>query len=354
MEPMTARERILAAFNRQPLDRIPTDIWATNEVWDKLRQYFGASADILASLHIDGIDSVNAIYTGPALPVMPVGESIDYWGMRYREVQYPAGNYMEQVYYPLAEARSYLDLEKYQWPQTTWFDYSQLAAAAIQARKRRAVMCGYMAPFYFHNKLRGLEQSLIDPLEDPEFTHAILQKISDFFYEHHRQMFAAAPGLIDVAQVTDDYGSQTGPLISLDIFRRFYRPHLQRFIDLCREFGIKVFHHDDGSMRLFLPDLVAMGIEILNPLQWTCPGMDLLELKRDFGDKLCFHGGVDNQQILPFGTPAEVRAEVRRCIDALASDGTGYILAPCHNIQAVTPIENIMAMYDEAWHYGRF
>jgi uroporphyrinogen decarboxylase len=96
-----------------------------------------------------------------------------------------------------------------------------------------------------------------------------------------------------------------------------------------------------------------MGIDILNPVQHNCPGMEMDGLKADFGGNICFHGGVDNQEILPFGTPDDVRAEVRRCIDALASDGTGYILAPCHNLQAVTPVENIVAMYDEAWHYGK-
>jgi uroporphyrinogen decarboxylase len=97
-----------------------------------------------------------------------------------------------------------------------------------------------------------------------------------------------------------------------------------------------------------------MGIDLLNPVQWTCPGMDMVELKHDFGDRICFHGAVDNQHVMPFGTPEEVRAEVRHCIDALASDGTGYILAPCHNLQGHTPLENILAMYDEAWQYGAF
>jgi uroporphyrinogen decarboxylase len=167
-------------------------------------------------------------------------------------------------------------------------------------------------------------------------------------------MFEACDGLIDVTQVTDDFGTQAGPMINLKVFREFYAPHLRRFIDLAHSFGIKVFHHDDGAIRTFIPDLVEMGVDILNPLQWTCPGMDLKELKKDFGQKLCFHGGVDNQRVLPFGTTEEVRKEVRHCIDALASDQTAYILAPCHNIQSITPLENIIAMYSEAWKYGRF
>lgn len=154
--------------------------------------------------------------------------------------------------------------------------------------------------------------------------------------------------------LTDDLGSQTCPLISLSIYKEFLMPHHKAMIGLCKEYGIKVFHHDDGSMRQFIPYLFEMGIDILNPIQHNCPEMDMNELKEQFGTKICFHGAVDNQSVLPFGTTEEVRQEVRRCIDALASDKTGYILAPCHNIQSCTPIENIIAMYNEAHEYGNF
>ncbi|MCC6445133.1 MAG: uroporphyrinogen-III decarboxylase-like protein [Armatimonadetes bacterium] len=351
---MNSRERVLAAINREPLDRIPTDIWATGEVWEKLRRHFGDGTDIHRALHIDGIASVGARYAGPPLPEPPEGETVDYWGIRAKRVDYGTGAYYEQSFHPLAEARTIDDLERYPWPKADWFDCSEMPAAAKAARETHAVSCGYMAPFYFHNLLRGLETSLVDPLEDAEFTRHLLSRLSDSFYEVHLRMFETCEGLIDTAHVTDDYGSQTGPLIGLKTFREFYKPHLKRFADLCRGFGIKVFHHDDGAIRPFLPDLIEIGIDILNPVQANCPGMEMEGLKRDFGDVLCFHGGIDNQAVLPFGTPEEVRAEVRHAIDALASDRTGYILAPCHNLQPVSPVENILAMYDEAWHYGKF
>lgn len=350
---MNSRERMLAVINHQKPDRIPTDIWATDEVWAKLRKHFGPGADIAAQLRIDGIAGVGPKYIGPPIPPVPEGESLDMWGKRFRRVHYATGAYMEQCAWPLADATSIDDLERYRWPSADWFDYSQVPAAARAAREKQVVMSGYMAPFFFHNLLRGLEVSLMDPFDDPEFTDHLLKRLCDFFYEHHYRTFEACKGLIDTAQVTDDLGSQTGPLISMDTFRRFYRPHMQRFIDLCHSFGIKVFHHDDGAIRAFIPDLVEMGIDILNPIQAYCPGMEMDGLKRDFGSRLCFHGAIDNQRILPFGTPDEVRAEVRHAIDTLASDGTGYILAPCHNLQAVTPVENIIAMYDEAWNYGK-
>ncbi len=350
---MNARERILAAIKHQPADRIPTDIWATKEVWAKLRTHFGEGVDIVAALHIDGFAGVGAEYVGPPLPAMAEGESVDLWGIRTKRIVYDGGDYDEQSLNPLGKAQTIDDLNAYAWPTSDWFDYSKMRAKAEQVRQAQVVACGYMAPFYYHNLLRGLEQSLIDPLEAPEFTHELIRRICDFFYAHHRRMFEACEGLIDTAQVTDDLGSQTGPLISLPLYREFYAPHHRRFIDLCHEFGIKVFHHDDGNCRPFLPLLVDMGIDILNPIQWRCPGMDMRDLKAQFGKRICFHGAVDNQQTLPFGTPEDVRSEVRRCIDTLASDGTGYILAPCHNLQAVSPVENILAMYDEAWRYGK-
>jgi len=350
---MNSRERVLAAINRQPVDRVPTDMWATGEVWAKLRSHFGEGADIATELHLDGFGHAGPEYVGPASPQMPADESVDFWGIRRRSVPHEGGAYDEQYFWPLAAARTIDDLNKYTWPEADWFDCSGMKAKAQQGATTHVVQCGYMAPFLNHNILRGLEQSLVDPLVDPEFTHYLVGRISDFLYDQHRMMFEACEGFIDIAQVTDDLGSQTGPLISMDLYREFYAPHHKRFIDLCHEFGIKVFHHDDGGCRPFLPVLAEMGIDILNPIQWTCPGMDMKELKAEFGDRVCFHGAIENQRILPFGTPEEVRAEVRHCIDALAGDGTGYILAPCHNLQVNTPVENIIAMYDEAWVYGK-
>jgi uroporphyrinogen decarboxylase len=351
---LNSRERMLAAINHEPVDRIPTDIWATGEVWDCLRAAYGDEPAVRAALHIDGMASPGPEYIGPLLPSMPSGETVNEWGMRKRNITYATGSYDEQYFYPLASAQTMEDLDAYAWPKADWYDYSKMREQAQEMGREQVVMCGYMAPFFYHNMLRGLELSLMDPHDDPDFTNAILDGICTFFLEYHQRCFEACDGLIDIAQVTDDYGAQYGPMISLDTFRTIYQPRLRQFIDLCHGFGIKVFHHDDGAARIFLPDLVEMGIDILNPVQHTCPGMEMGGLKQDFGEKICFHGAIDNQYVLPMGSEEEVRAEVRDCIDKLASDGTGYILAPCHNLQPVSPMENIVAMYDEAYNYGRF
>jgi uroporphyrinogen decarboxylase len=256
-------------------------------------------------------------------------------------------------HHPLAQAETIADLEAYPWPDPDWFDYSALPELCARY-PGRAIQVGYTAVFYYHNMLRGLELSLMDPLLRPEFTHYLVQRISDTFAEYHRRCFEATRGLADVTQVTDDWGSQHGLLCSPLVFEEFYRAPTQRAIDLAKSYGLLVFHHDDGDMRPLLPTLTEMGIDVLNPIQWRCGDWDLHALKGRFGKRLCFHGGVDNQQTLPRGTPDEVRAEVKWLIEALASDRTGLILAPCHNVQAITPVENVVAMYEAAQEYGTF
>jgi uroporphyrinogen decarboxylase len=126
---------------------------------------------------------------------------------------------------------------------------------------------------------------------------------------------------------------------------------MKRMMDLAHQAGAFVFHHNDGSIRKMIPDLIETGVDVLNPVQWRCRGMEREALKRDFGDRLVFHGAMDNQQTLAFGTPEDVRREVLDNLRILG-EGGGYILAPCHNIQAVSPPENIVAMYDAGYEYG--
>lgn len=373
MGTMTPRERILATINHEPVDRLPTDIWATQEVWDALYQHLGVS-DMLAVfelLQIDGIVGISPPYIGPELkpdgdetgaeenlavrggstggPTAKVGDDyyVNEWGMGFTLQPYQTGVYHEQVHFPLAKAETIEDLEAYPWPSPDWYDYDALPELAANYPDR-AIMVGYAAIFYYHNLLRGLELSLMDPILKPEFSHYLIDRIMAFFNEYHRRCFDAAGHLIDTTQVTDDYGSQNGLLISPKMFDTFYRPSVQSAIDLAKSYDITVFHHDDGDLRPLLPRLTSMGIDILNPIQWRCGDWDLDWLKSEYGAQLTFHGGVDNQHTLPFGSVDDVVEEVRWLKRTLGKDGTGFIIAPCHNIQANTPVENIIALYETA------
>jgi uroporphyrinogen decarboxylase len=137
------------------------------------------------------------------------------------------------------------------------------------------------------------------------------------------------------------------------MFRKFFKPALKKLIDLGHEFGLKVMLHSCGSIKLLIPDLINIGLDILNPIQTKAKDMDPKKLKKAFGKDLSFHGSVDVQQVLPFGTVEEIKREVKQCIDALAPGG-GFILAPAHNIQADTPIENIITLFETARKYGRY
>lgn len=345
---MTPRERILAAVDHKLVDQFPTDIWATPEVWEKLKKHFKTedTIEIYDRLGIDGIIGIGPTYKGP-----PLRKEDDYfeneWGMGYSRQIYETGTYFEQTHFPLAAIDTIVGLENYIWPDPDWYDYESIREQ-VQKYPDRAIMTGYAAIFYYHNMLRGLEKSMMDPVLKPEYTHYLIQRIAEVFNKVHERCFKAAGDVIDFTQVTDDFGSQTSLLISPKMFDEFYREPMQTAIDLAKSYQIRVFHHDDGDIRRLLPRLSEMNIDILNPIQWRCGNWDLDWLKDEFGEKLCFHGGVDNQQTLPFGTLEDVIEEVRWLKRTLGKNGTGVIIGPCHNIQANTPVENIIALYQTA------
>ena len=150
---------------------------------------------------------------------------------------------------------------------------------------------------------------------------------------------------LDIVFISDDMGMQNSLLISLESWQRFFKPRLKNWCDLIHSYGKKVLYHTDGAARPLIPGLIECGIDILNPIQHVCPGMDTAELKEHFGKDLIFHGGIENQYALPMGTVDEVVEETRHCLDTLGKGG-GYICCSCHNVQPGTPLGNILAMID--------
>ena len=207
----------------------------------KLRSALGVAdnLDVYERLDIDGIMGITPPYIGPACPTND-GIRYDEWGMGYREQRYGSGSYDEQIVFPLEKARTMEELEAFPWPSPDWYDYSKLPELAAPF-SGRSVQVGYTAIFFWHNRLRGLEQSLMDPLANPEMSRFLIQKISDFKNEYHRRCFEATRGLVDTTQVTDDFGSQAGLMISPKTFDVFYRPAMQRAIDLAHSYGLLVF-----------------------------------------------------------------------------------------------------------------
>jgi uroporphyrinogen decarboxylase len=349
-EAMTPLERWQAVFRRQKTDRVPMDYWATPEFDARLMAHLGCPTrrDALITLNVDFVISPKPEYCGPRLP-----PQTDVFGCRMNGVDYGGGVYDECVFHPLAGFSSVAEIERnYTWPDPDWWDYGTLGRQ-LEGGEEYPVRGGGSEPFLTYKYLRGQEQALMDFIENPEIVHHCLDKLFHLEYENTRRIFEALPpGRITYSYIAEDLGGQNELMFSVRHIREFLLPGMKRMIDLAHEGGAYAFHHDDGNCRRILPDLIGLGIDLLNPIQWRCPGMEREGLKTDFGKRLVFHGGVDNQFTLPFGSIEDVRREVRDNLRILGAGG-GYILAPCHNIQPLTPPENVVAMYEAGIEYSR-
>jgi uroporphyrinogen decarboxylase len=369
---MTPRERWLAVLKREQPDRIPMDYWSTPEATSKLAQYLGCQESssgpteswlspwgtwvagsgmksggywsetyraLMERLQIDAVVAPLPAYKGPSFAA-----ETDIFGCRYQDIGYGSGIYSECIYFPLAQYDTVEEIKKnYAWPDLDWFDYSTIHEQ-IWDKEQYPISAGGSEPFLMYQYLRGREQSFIDLVENPEIVHYCLEKLFDLSYENTCRIFEQIPGKAVLSYIAEDFGTQEHLLLSLRSIREFMLPGMKRMIDLVHQAGAYVFFHSDGAVRDVLPDMVAAGIDILNPVQWRCRGMDRAALKRDFGGKIIFHGGVDNQHTLVFGSIEDVQEEVRYNLETLGAGG-GYILAPCHNIQVVSRPENVVAMY---------
>ena len=347
---MTPRERWLALLECKAPDRIPTDYQATEEVTARLRRDLGCDDDetLYRKLHIDARRILEPVWNRPA----DRPAEADMWGVVFRSVSYGSGAYLEPQNLPLANADSVAQVHAHRWPSCDEFDYGAVTRAIEQDDGYRPIYAGCCEPFLLYGYLRGLQTAMEDLALRPEIADAVLGHIFDFDYEHHRRIFEAGRGRIDLTYVAEDLGSQIGPLMSLAMYRRFLLPNQIKMADLARSYSVHVMYHTDGAARMFLPDLIdRVGIEILNPIQWRSVGMEREKLVADFGRQIIFHGSIDNQQTLPFGTVEDVIREVRESVEIYR--GARWICAPCHNLQPVSPTENIVAMYDAIHELGR-
>jgi uroporphyrinogen decarboxylase len=200
----------------------------------------------------------------------------------------------------------------------------------------------------------------MDLVLEQEFARRLMDIITDIQIELDLAGIRKAGRFLSSFKLSgEDFGMQDRPLFSMNIWNELIRPVLARRWKAARQAldqyapHVKMMLHSDGAIRPFLPDLIEDGVQILDPVQPRCAGMDFYELKRDFGDALVFHGGVDTQEVLPYGRQQDVEADVIRCIDSLGKDG-GLILTPVHNVQADVPAENLITMCKTAHEQGRY
>ena len=355
-EVLSSRERVRLALEHQETDRIPIAMVCAGinpPAYRSLEEYLQRERGVDVNTYLNPLLDIRGVgpeYVGPRLHP---GEDI--WGVKRKPVSYGSGSYNEIDFYPLADAQTVDDLKKHRWPNTNYFDYAVLPEriAAAQVDGEHCLMVANGNIFETSWYMRGFEQMFMDFLLNPELAHGIMKRVTDFYIAHFKKMLAAANGGVDLAFTADDIGGQKGLLMSFKMWEEFIKPYHTRLNQVIHEFGVKVIYHTDGAVMEAVGGLIDMGIDVLQALQFSADGMDPMALKRKYGDMLGFQGGVSVQTTLPFGNPADVRLEVEHLIAALGKNG-GYILGPSHAIQAGTPPENVVAMFDTALSFYPF
>ena len=342
---MTPKQRVHAALRREPVDRIPIFMWfhpGTTVLLAELLEIPSKHVDVVMGNDVR-MTWVNNNRAMEGIVHEHDGQGhVDFWGIEWIK----QGPYNQVVRFPLADA-SPDEVRRYQFP----FEHEEELLArmepVVQTADEYFIGCD-VSPcvFEMYWRLRGLERTMLEMAAEPELTNEMFSRCADFAVRLSKQ--ACRRFSLDWLWSGDDVASQRSLMMSPDCWREMIKPHQKRVFDVGKAHGLWVAHHCCGALRPIIGDLIEMGLDVLNPIQCKCPGMDPIELKREFGSELSFMGGVDTQEVLPNGSVDEVRRATRRLIDGMTSDGGGYILAASHTVPPETPLENIFAMYAEA------
>jgi uroporphyrinogen decarboxylase len=345
---MNGKERFLLAADHEKTDRIPMDIgnyYPEGLVSQRLMEATGEKT-------VEGVYRYLGIDRRAVIPeyIKPrryteSGAEIGIWGIPNSENSFLPSD--DKI---LTNAESIDEVESYAWPSADWYDFESIGKQC-DAYSEYAVSGGFWGSLRSKvDMLLGMQNAMIALYEKPHIVKAIVKKVGDFFYEANTRFFEAAEGKIDIFMTAEDLGTQNSVLMSVDMFREFYFDQHKRLIDLAKKHVKKIMFHSCGSVVSYIPMLMELGVDILNPIQVRASGMDPGYLKNTYGNKICFHGGVDTQFTLPYGSEEDVRKEVRDRIRIMGENG-GYILAPSQDFLSDIPVCNIIAMYDEGRKY---
>ncbi len=345
---MNSKDRFLLAADHKTADRIPMDIGNFFPGDKKLVKDLMAATgqqSIEGILRYLGIDRREVVprYIGPER-FDEKGRELSIWGV-------PADlGFLSSDEKYLSKAASVDEIESHEWPLADWFDFSNIEEQCDRYSDY-AVSGGFWGSLRSKvDSLLGMQNAMIAMYENPDIVKTIVKKAGEFFRKANKRFFEAAKGKIDVFMTAEDLGTQNSILMSIEMFKEFYYDEHKRIIDEARPYVKKIMFHSCGSISKYLPILIDMGVDIINPIQVRASNMDPEYLKDTFGDRLCFHGGIDTQFTLPGGTEEMVRSEVRERIGILGRNG-GYILAPSQDFLPDIPVRNIIAMYDEGKRY---
>ena len=344
---MNGKERLAACLAGRPPDRLPVKYEAVAPITTALMQRLGVETneELLTAIGVD-YRFVDPRYCGPEWPATPEGYVRGLWGEVCSSRHNDQGVFQDPVHLPYADVAHVRELDKRTFPTADWYDYSDVRSQCEKLTAHAAVTGnpGHMDFLNGIGRCRGQAQVLMDvATESPVFLELVERRFR-FYYELLRRTLEAADGRIDLVWAGEDLGTQQGLMISPGSFDKLFAEKYAAYFGLAHRHGAKTILHSCGAVRPLIPRLIELGLDVLDVVQVSCPGMALEELQREFGGRLCFCGSICVQKLLPQGTPDDVRHEVRRRRQ-MFRDG-GLILGPSNTIQIGTPLENILAMYD--------
>jgi len=353
---MTSKERVSTAFNFEEPDHVPCWLGASPEFRDLMRVQLGIPDDESLSVWVgDDFRRVFASYAGPK-ELAPT-TNLKFPDATYRTpfgVERHGYGYGMPLNRPLLHAETVEDIHNYAWPDPEWMDVSKIRAEVLQYNGQFAILGGDWSP-YWHDALDLLtfENLSFKMYDNPEMIDALLEYIVDYYIVVSTCIFDAAADVMDIFFIGNDFGGQTCPLVGEKQFRRFFLPHLKRFVDLGHDYGLKVVMHCCGGFAPLIPAMIEVGLDGVQALQPTCRGMDPADLKSEFGDQMVMIGAVDTQLLIE-GTSERARTESKRILDIMKPGG-GYVCSPSHDyLLPETPIENIVALYETIREYGTY
>lgn len=355
---MNSKERVIKAINHNQPDRVPIGYVGFNLAVDKrIKDHFGLSPDdnegLLSALDVD-MRAIDPPYKGPNLfrEDIPDVKIHPLWGWQMKWTENEAGGYWDFAGFPLKDA-TIEDIDAWPFPDPDDFDYEDLIR---QCEKYKDYCIVYGNPAFAEimngaGQLFTMENIYMNLITDDKPTLEFITRRSEAMYRIFERVLDVAADKIDLIWTGEDLGTQKGPMISLELFRKHIRPKHERFIDLAKHHNIPVMIHSCGSSSWAFNDLIDMGISVIDTLQPEAKDMSPAYLKDNFGDKLCFHGCISTAGPLAYGTVEQVSQNVKETLDVMQPGG-GYIMAPTHMIQDNTPVENILAAYKAVKTFG--
>ncbi|MBC5647493.1 uroporphyrinogen decarboxylase family protein [Christensenella tenuis] len=347
---MTHKERALAPFLKKNMDRFPMWYGGAPETTQNIVEALDARDEAEALYGMLDLDfkTVHPRYAGSRREVYEDGTRLCEWG-----IVRGGAHYGQALTHPLAGAASAADVEAYGgFEDPDEYDV-KIAPEELEAAEEYCLIGGCWSPFFHDStELKDMEEFFVDMYAAPEVCEAIIDKCFSFYYELDRRMFEENSGKIDMYFIGNDFGSQRALLMAPEMWRKFYKPYVARLIGQAKKNGCVTAIHSCGDIHEIIGDFIEIGVDAINPIQVNAENMEPEKLIREFGDDCVFFGGIDENEILKFGTEQQVRDETRRIIDILGSRGR-YIVAASHDyILPEIPAGNIIAMFDEARTYG--